>query len=61
MMFAWILILAVVLLSTKGLTRHERTPVAGNPGMDILENRYARGEINREEFLHMRNTLNSSA
>ncbi len=60
MMFIWIFFLAVLLLSTKAISTRQRSQVDKNQSLDILRNRYVRGEISREQFLHMQNTLNRS-
>jgi Short C-terminal domain len=54
----WILIivLAVVFLKRE-LPRLERHHHRSSPALRLLEERYARGEITREEFLHRREVL----
>jgi putative membrane protein len=37
-----------------GMHRHA---VARSPGLDVLEQRYARGEINRDEYLQKKQDL----
>lgn len=47
------MIAAIVLLSIVGICRTGTTryPARRSPGIAILEDRYARGEIDRNEFL----------
>ncbi|WP_457668831.1 SHOCT domain-containing protein [Thiolapillus sp.] len=51
MWFFWILLIVVVLWGLKAATGRENT-TAGSPGtaLDILKERYARGEIDQDEF-----------
>jgi putative membrane protein len=61
------LIIAGVVLLVRGLTRHDQVqpapPQGPAPGptkssaMQVLEERYARGEIQREEFLQRKQDL----
>lgn len=49
----WILIIAVGVVLVGYFTGHRRTPHApqrSESAMDILEKRYARGEIDQDEF-----------
>jgi len=54
----WILVIAGVVLVVRTLTEG-RAPTnhAGKSPQDILEERYARGEISEEEFLRIREQL----
>jgi len=51
----WILLIALIVL----LVRGTRTPAhaSGGPAVRLLEERYARGEIGREDFLERRAVL----
>jgi putative membrane protein len=57
---ALVLIIAIVVLIVRQVAgwgrqsdRFERRP----PGLDILEERYARGEINRDEYLQKKKDM----
>jgi uncharacterized membrane protein len=54
----WILLGALIVL----LVRSTRTPApdSGGPAVRVLEERYARGEISREDFLERRAVLGGS-
>ena len=55
----WILIVVAVVWLAAAATRRDRN--AGRrekSALEILEERYARGEIDRDEFLQKRNDLN---
>lgn len=59
MMWWWLLIPVVFLLVVflyKGRNRQNNTNM-GNP-MDILNNRFAKGEISKEEFEEQKRTMN---
>jgi putative membrane protein len=63
------LIVVGIILLVRGLTRHDQGRVQPNPphgpppgsgsrnALRLLEERYARGEINREEFLQRKQDL----
>jgi putative membrane protein len=51
----WILLIALIVALVRGLGTGVRAP--GGPGIRVLEERYARGEITREEFLERRAVL----
>jgi putative membrane protein len=55
----WILLIALIVL----LVRRTRTTGenSGAPAVRLLEERYARGEITREEFLERRAVLDGTA
>ena len=59
MMFFWFILPALVFLAL--LSRDRSTGGSGNLAGDrsetILRTRFARGEISRAEYLHMRETL----
>jgi putative membrane protein len=59
----WIVILAAVVAGIAWLVRSvagARAPPAGghhSAGLDVLEERYARGEINRDEYLQKKRDI----
>jgi putative membrane protein len=56
----WIAILALVIAAVVHFFRmspHAREWERRSSGLDILEERYARGEINREEFLQKKRDM----
>jgi putative membrane protein len=56
----WALIIwAVVMLVRHWTVSGDRAPWAARrpPGLEVLEERYARGEINREEYLQKRQDI----
>lgn len=59
MMFVLILLIVVLLLSTRNGTVNNSQTTKRNRAEEILEQRYAQGEISREKFLHIQKTLNS--
>jgi len=46
----WIILIVIVLLIIKAVTGTNTTLVSRENPMDILNERYARGEINEDEF-----------
>jgi putative membrane protein len=52
----WILLIGLVVLATRGLRTTARDDTGG-PAVRLLEERYARGEVTREEFLERRAVL----
>lgn len=58
MLLFWLIILAAIFLGMKWLmaTNHNRRETTSG-ALDILESRYARGEINRDEFEQKRHDL----
>lgn len=62
-MFVWPVILIAIVLLVVWALRSPRTPdvAAGtprrSPGLDVLEERYARGEIGRDEYLQKKTDL----
>jgi putative membrane protein len=59
LMFAFLLLLiggavaAIIWFSRRGSTR----PAGGDSALEILRERYARGELSREEFVRLRDEL----
>ena len=51
----WILLISLIVLLVRG-TRTP-APASGGPAVRLLEERYARGEISREDFLERRAVL----
>lgn len=64
MMAFWLIILIVAAyLIYRLITAGSKIPVSGAPGRtaeEILAERYARGELTREEYLRMRDDLKES-
>jgi putative membrane protein len=59
----WVLIIAVLLLAVKRLMSSAQT-AGGAPQqtpLEILQSRYARGEIEREEYQQKKNDLTNAA
>lgn len=63
MLFFWALIIVGVIFLVRWLVHSGSGTADGRPGksapIDILKERYARGEINREEFEERKRTLSS--
>jgi putative membrane protein len=66
MLLFWGVVIALVVFAVRALTRSgsgQATPPAGSPGqtrdqaLEILRERYARGEISKDEFNSMRQDL----
>ena len=55
----WIVLIALLVLLVRGMRSTARA--SGGPGVRVLEERYARGEITREEFLERRTVLGASS
>ena len=49
MLLFWVLVVAALLLGIRWLVRQVKEP-RGDSALEILRQRYARGEINKEEF-----------
>ncbi len=62
-LISWIIILGVIIAGVSWLMRTMPPPgahhslVRRSSGLDVLEERYARGEINREEYLQKKQDL----
>lgn len=70
MMWLWPILLVVLVvvgvivarrLWTGSGSERQSSPDSGRPALDVLEERYARGEIDRDEFEQRRNALSSQA
>jgi uncharacterized membrane protein len=55
----WIVLIALLVLLVGGMRTTARA--SGGPAVRLLEERYARGEITREEFLERRTVLGGSS
>jgi putative membrane protein len=62
--FFWLLILVLVVAAVRGWRGHPMGPCMmghekerWSPGLDVLEERYARGEINRDEYLQKKQDI----
>ncbi len=63
-MIIWLLILGIVIAGivwlVRAMTRHAEPsylPARRSPGLEVLEERYARGEINRDEYLQKKHDI----
>lgn len=66
MMFFWMLlffglVVAAIVLLVRGLPPHRWQRQGGSRAREILEERFARGEIDREEYEERRRALEESA
>ncbi len=60
MLLFWIVLIVLAVLLVRGLFRDNRTSPNSNQPLtarQILEQRYARGEINQEQFLQMKKDI----
>ena len=55
----WILLIALIVILVRGM--RTTASASGGPAIRLLEERYARGEITREEFLDGRAVLGGSS
>ena len=55
----WVLVIGLIVLGTRGARATARD--GGGPVVRLLEERYARGEISREEFLERRAVLEGAS
>ena len=63
-MIVWVVILIAIIIGIVWLVRSlsakdDRVLSHRRAGLDVLEERYARGEINRDEYLEKKRDLNS--
>jgi len=63
-MFIWLIILVAIIVGVLWLVRSQAAPSHGyylpphrSTGLDVLEERYARGEINRDEYLQKKKDI----
>lgn len=63
-MIIWVIILIAIvalvvwlLRSVAGPEAHHQPPPRRSAGLDVLEERYARGEINRDEYLQKKKDI----
>jgi len=62
-MVVWVVILIAIIVGVVWLVRSmaaqggHQLPSRRSPGLDVLEERYARGEINREEYLQKKRDI----
>ena len=52
----WIAVIAVIVVMLRGVTRRP-DGVGGGSALELLEERYARGDVTRDEFLERRAVL----
>jgi putative membrane protein len=61
MILFWVLLIIAIVLLVRGIRTSRASGNVGGPAaesaMDILKKRYARGEINKEEFLEKKKAL----
>ncbi|MGE5319275.1 MAG: SHOCT domain-containing protein [Hyphomicrobiaceae bacterium] len=55
----WIVLIVIVGLLLWGVTGSGSTPPANESALEVLKKRYARGEINREEFEQKKRDLDA--
>ncbi len=63
MIFFWILIIVALFVFIKWINNQNKgnnAPEKGKTAISILEERYAKGEVDREEFLKAKKDLNGS-
>ncbi|OGZ79276.1 MAG: hypothetical protein A2528_01370 [Candidatus Staskawiczbacteria bacterium RIFOXYD2_FULL_37_9] len=60
MILFWALVIILIVMLARGLTGQNKksSDNNGNSAMDILKERYAKGEINKEEFKAKKKDLN---
>jgi putative membrane protein len=60
-MILWLVIVALIIAGVMWFVRAQ--PIGSGPrrstGLDVLEERYARGEITREEYLQMKRDISN--
>lgn len=58
-MIFWLLILALLIAGVVWLLGSQSRGQRRSPGLETLEQRYARGEISREEYLQKKQDMNN--
>ena len=53
----WLLLLALLVFGTIALTRRSRSSAGESAALDVLNGRYARGEIDRDEYLQRKKDI----
>jgi len=53
----WIIIIALAYFLIKSLIEHNKTNGAGKSALDIAKERFAKGEITKEEFEEIKKSL----
>ncbi len=57
MIFFWVLVILGIVYLVKGIAGSTKKGEKEESALDILKKRYARGEINKEEFENMKDDL----
>tara|TARA_R110001606_G_C15404705_1_gene654305 strand:- start:36494 stop:36724 length:231 start_codon:yes stop_codon:yes gene_type:complete len=57
MWFFWIVLLVIIVVIVKAVTANANVPPPKEEPMEILKSRYARGDIDDEEFQHRKSEL----
>jgi putative membrane protein len=58
-MILWLVILAAIIAGVVWFLRSQPLGQRRSPGLETLEQRYARGEISREEYLQKKQDINN--
>ena len=53
----WIVVIAAMVWLVRSFRRPNERGEGANAGLDVLEQRYARGEINRDEYLQKKHDI----
>ena len=59
MWFIWIPIFIIIIFVIMKMNNNRRNTPSEDSSLDILKNRYAKGEITKEQFEEMKRTLNT--
>lgn len=57
MVLVWVLIIAGIVVLVRSLMQTRQGGMGDRSALDILKERYAKGEINKEEFEHKKKDL----